>query len=112
MWKTHTLATMTTTWVPTAPATDTFGARLRVLRLAMDDLSIKEMAMRCGFPPATWRTWEKKGTSPHNMAAVAEKIHQTTGADRDWLMWGTPSVGSPKGAYVNTAGHELVGAAA
>jgi hypothetical protein len=82
---------MTTTWVPTLPAADSFGSRLRLLRLALDDESVDALAKRCDIPTATWRTWEKGTAMPQRMAAVVEKIHRATGVDRAWLMWGEVS---------------------
>lgn len=76
---------MTTTWIPSLP-TETFGQRLRVMRLARD-LSIETAAEACGLPAVTWRTWEK-GAKPRDMASVVRKIQDAMGVDRDWLMWG------------------------
>lgn len=78
---------MSTTWVPAPPSADTFGSRLRLLRLALDDATIEQVARRCGIPAPTWRTWER-GASPHQLARVIEQIHEATGVAREWLMWG------------------------
>lgn len=77
---------MAATWIP-RPPTDTFAGRLRVLRLALGDISVEEASDRCGLPTATWRTWEK-GAHPRRMADVVARIEDSTGVDRDWLMWG------------------------
>jgi len=73
----------TTAWVPE----DTFGGRLLLLRHSLG-LTSEQIAEKCGLNRASWNTWEH-GVSPRNMAEVVEKIHQGTGADRGWLMWGT-----------------------
>jgi transcriptional regulator with XRE-family HTH domain len=80
---------VTVTWIPVPPSTDTFGQRLRVLRLGLGDISIKEAAARCGVPTATWNAWERGANSPRNMGAIVQTIVAATGVDRDWLMWGT-----------------------
>lgn len=74
-------------WVPTLPA-DTFANRLRLLRLADGDSSVLEMAAKCGIPVPTWRTWEH-GALPRDMPKVVRQIHDATGVDMAWLMWGT-----------------------
>lgn len=82
---------MSTTWVPTAPTADTFGARLRLLRLALNDATVEEMAKRCNVPAPTWRTWER-GARPHGLDIVVRRIVDATGVDRDWLMWGSATI--------------------
>jgi len=87
-----------TPWVPE----DSFGDRLLRLRRALG-LTAEEIAARCDLNRATWSTWEN-GASPRNMGQVVGKIHAATGADREWLMWGTPTLGAAKGAEVRFAG--------
>lgn len=69
-------------WVPP----DTFAHRLRTLRHELG-LTVEEIARECGLKPATWSTWEN-GRKPHDLPAVANKIYDGTGVDRDWLVWG------------------------
>lgn len=76
------MSTQAPAWVPT----DTFGSRLLLVRAELH-LSCEEAASKCGLKAPTWNTWER-GSSPRNMAAVVDAIHQGLGVDRDWLMWG------------------------
>lgn len=93
--------TDTSTWVPAPPTAETFAARLRLLRLAMGDASIEEMAKRCGTSPATWRTWER-GARPHGLDLVVRRICDATGVHRDWLMWGVAPADLPSGGGDDT----------
>lgn len=77
-----------TSWVPTPLQPDSFGNRLRILRLALGDLSVSEIARRCGVPTPTWRTWEH-GAMPQNLPAAVREIHKATKVDVGWLIWGT-----------------------
>jgi transcriptional regulator with XRE-family HTH domain len=88
-------------WVPQPLAADSFASRLRLLRLASDDASVQEIAKRCGVPTPTWRKWEH-GALPHNMAGVVRQLHDATGVDMAWLMWGAtpPGLGLPQSLYV------------
>jgi transcriptional regulator with XRE-family HTH domain len=78
------------TWVPT----DTFAARLRLIRFQLG-WSVEEASAVCGTKPATWSTWER-GASPRGMDAVVRAIVAASGVDRDWLMWGGPLMPSTK----------------
>lgn len=72
-------------WVPS----DTFGARLMLLRADLGNITVEAASKRCGLATATWATWER-GANPRNMAVIVEQIHVATGVDRAWLMWGGP----------------------
>lgn len=74
---------MSQTWIPA----QTFGTRLAMVRRHLG-WNIKEAASRTGLDDGSWSNWER-GALPRNMAEVVERIHQETGADRDWLMWGS-----------------------
>lgn len=84
---------MSTTWVPA----DTFGMRLVLVRRHLG-LTVEEAASRCGIPHATWTTWEN-GSTPRNMAKIAEKIEAALGVDRGYLMWGPGS--APPGQHTD-----------
>lgn len=72
-------------WVPE----ETFGARLVMVRRCLG-WNIKEAAARTGLDDGSWSNWER-GASPRDKADIVERIAAATGADREWLMWGTPS---------------------
>lgn len=80
---------MATTWVPTP----TFGSRLAMVRRHLG-WNQKEAALRSGLDKASWSNWERGISTPQRMNEVVDKIAAATGADRDWLMWGTPSEGA------------------
>jgi len=65
-----------------------------------------EVAQKCGVSRVTWTNWER-GAMPRNMAAVVARIHNATGADRDWLMWGTipadATLSGPKPPYISSS---------
>lgn len=69
------------------PDTSAFGARLALIRWQMN-YNLKEAAVECGFPPATWSAWEINGSMPRDLAAVTAQIAERTGVDRLWLMLG------------------------
>lgn len=85
---------MTTHVASFIPTTDTFGARLALVRQYMG-WNQKEAALACGFPQATWREWELSGREPHRMDAAADKISAATKIDHYWLMSGRTSGPSP-----------------
>ena len=72
-------------WIPT---TDTFGARLALVRNAMG-WNMKEAADECGINQTSWGNWEQ-GVEPRGLAKAITKIVMRTGVDRDWLLWGAP----------------------
>lgn len=81
-------------WVPVPPSQETFAGRLRLLRLALDDISAEDMARRIDVPATTYRSWES-GREPRRMGQVVRAIHDATGVDMSWLMgWGV-SPGTP-----------------
>lgn len=83
-------------WVPT---TGTFGARLALLRHEMR-WNLKEAALACGVPQASWREWELKGRDPRGLQEIVAKIAERTGVDDYWLLTGKylPSGGPSGGA--------------
>lgn len=90
-------------WIPHLP-TDTFGERLRYVRVSLD-LTVAEAARRCGYSSATWSTWEN-GTSqnPRGLDKIVSRVVETLSPDgkrlnRNWLMWG-----STMDRYTNTTG--------
>jgi hypothetical protein len=69
-------------WVPSV--LDDFGARLALVR-HHKGWNIKEAALACGVPPASWRGWELDGLSPRNFLTVVNKISRGSGCDVIWL---------------------------
>ena len=81
------------------PSTDSFGARLALIRWQMSWNS-KEAALACGVRPQSWREWELSGRRPHDLAEVAQQISERTGIDDYWIMTGktkSPLGDDPKG---------------
>jgi transcriptional regulator with XRE-family HTH domain len=72
---------------PWVPAVETFGDRLVLLRRHLGITQV-QAAKQCGLDDGSWSNWEK-GASPRNMARVVRKIHEATGVDMAWLMWGS-----------------------
>lgn len=52
-------------------------------------MSQEQIGRLCGVHPATWNAWEHGTNAPRNMAEAVMTIARATGADRDWLMWGS-----------------------
>ncbi len=73
-------------WVPDV---STFGARLALVRQRMG-WNIKEAAEECGLPVASWRNWEA-GKQPRDLVGVCRRISDRTGAQVQWLVFGSPS---------------------
>jgi transcriptional regulator with XRE-family HTH domain len=71
-------------WIPT---TDSLGARLALIRQRMG-WNIKEAALACDIPPASWTDWELNGRKPRDLEEAATKIARRTGADDYWIMTG------------------------
>lgn len=71
-------------WVPTD---DTFAARLAMVR-HRSGWNIKEAAVACGVPPASWRLWEIDGARPRDQVAAARLISGAAGCDFQWLLLG------------------------
>lgn len=78
---------MTATWIPT----DTFGARLLLLR-KQKGLTVEQAAKVCGLATPTWTTWEN-GAHPRDFIRAVSRISEHLGVDRDWLTWGGPLAG-------------------
>lgn len=69
------------------PRTNTFGARLALIRWQMG-WNMKEAALACGFSQQSWRGWELQGHDPRGFADVAERIAERTGVDEYWILTG------------------------
>lgn len=85
--------TLISSWVPT---TDTFGARLALVRHQMG-WNMAEAAKACGVSESTWGGWERDGRSPHGLAQVAAAIARASGCDDVWLMKGKEQTRDYKG---------------
>lgn len=73
-------------WTPP----NTFGVRLATVRNVMK-WNIKEAALACNVPAASWREWELFGRKPHDYQEVCERISHRTDCDLFWLMSGKES---------------------
>lgn len=71
-------------WIPT----DSFGARLALIRQAKG-WNVKEAAEACGLNDQSWRNWEAGG-GVQKMDRVALKIAEATGCNYVWLLAGGP----------------------
>ena len=67
------------------PTDDIFGARLALIRQHMGWGNVKEAALACGVPVASWRNWERDGRLPRDLMTVTAKIAERTGCDQAWL---------------------------
>jgi transcriptional regulator with XRE-family HTH domain len=72
-----------------AVPTDTFAARLMLVRLHGGNLTATQAAERCGLTRENWINWEHGG-NPRDFPATVEAISEGLGIDRDWLSWGGP----------------------
>jgi transcriptional regulator with XRE-family HTH domain len=90
-------------WIPT---TDSFGARLALVRHRMG-WNIKEAAQKCSVAPATWRLWEIDGATPRNLITVSMTIASVTGCDYLWLVHG-PNRGGAKPTDERATGPRLI----
>lgn len=77
-------------WKPDAAA---FGARLALIRWQLN-YNMKEAALACGVPPASWRSWEVDGGMPRDQVATCTLIAERTGCDRIWLLAGDAVAGA------------------
>lgn len=91
----------------------TFGARLALIRQRMGWGNVKEAALACGVPVASWRNWERDGRLPRDLIQVSGQISRTTGCDQAWLAGlptgatGTQGANSEIACSRKTAGHGL-----
>jgi hypothetical protein len=69
-------------WVPSV--LDDFGARLALVRHRMR-WNVKEAALACGLPAASWRGWELEGRPPRDYLGTVTRIARRTGCDMVWL---------------------------
>lgn len=74
--------TMDGAWVPT----DTFGARLALVRQHMR-WNVRQAAEECGLSHANWRKWEH-GVNPQKIHDAARRISDRTGCSYTWLLAG------------------------
>lgn len=94
-------------WIP---GTASLGARLALIRQSQG-WNIKEAALACGIPPASWTGWELHGMEPRKFAEAAGKISARTGVDDYWIMTGKePGAGGVRPRKIS--GGPLEGAAA
>lgn len=75
-------------WVPT---TAVFGARLALIR-QHEGWNIKEAALACRIPEASWRSWEN-GARPREYDSVCRLIAERTACDFYWLLAGDTGPG-------------------
>lgn len=73
-----------TNWIP---SDESFAARLALVRWRMG-WNIKEAALACGVPAASWRLWELENAQPRRLVEVAGRISERTGCDYGWLLAG------------------------
>ena len=76
---------------PWIPRDTDFASRLALVRHHMG-WNVKQAALECGVPAATWRLWEVDGALPRNLVTICMAIAARTGCDLDWLVYG-PSRG-------------------
>ncbi|EFG75282.1 hypothetical protein HMPREF0591_4845 [Mycobacterium parascrofulaceum ATCC BAA-614] len=93
--------------VPWIPDTDSFAARLVLVRHEMG-WNAKEAALACGISPQSWREWELSGRRPRDYEGVCKQIAARTKCDLIWLMVGDPR---PEWPLANVVGgtHQPVG---
>lgn len=73
-------------WVPT----DTFGARLALIRQQLGGWNVKRIATLCDVDDQSWRNWEKGPGKPRDYPTICRQIANATGANYEWLMVGGP----------------------
>lgn len=71
-------------WVPT----DTFAARLALVRQHLGGWNVKKAATLCGIDDQSWRNWEAGKGAPRDYEVVCRRIADATGCDLRWLMAG------------------------
>lgn len=77
-------------WIPDTAA---FGARLALVRWKMG-WNIAEAERECGTTQNLWANWEA-GSMPRQLVEVAGKIAWASKVNRNWLLTGEGSPGSP-----------------
>lgn len=87
---------------PWVPSTAAFGARLALVR-NHEGWNIKEAALACRIPEASWRSWEN-GAHPRDVVGICHSIADQTGCDFFWLVDGQPGPGGPSFQGPDTAG--------
>ena len=66
-----------------------FGGRLRVLRLSLGYESAAAFARAMGFPPGTYRPFERgERTQTAATTSLALRVKERTGVTLDWLFMG------------------------
>lgn len=75
-------------WVPS----DTFAARLALIRQRLGGWNVKRVADFCGIDDQSWRNWEAGKGKPRDYEDACRKIADATGCDRRWLMAGGPLI--------------------
>lgn len=85
-------------WVPT----DTFGARLALVRQHLGGWNVTRAADLCGISDQNWARWEKGGDC-RGYTRICRKIADATGCNLDWLMKGGPILPSTFSWNVQTA---------
>lgn len=95
------------------PDDSTFGARLALIRQRMGWGNVKEAALACGLPVASWRNWERDGRMPRDVIGICRKISQTTGVDLAWLAGlprqSGPGLPNPERQTANPDGANMTG---
>lgn len=85
----------------TTPTLGEFGARLALVRWNYGRLNVKEAAVICGVPAASWRDWELNGAMPRDYLGVCKQISDRLGVDLEWLVFGPgdDTSGQPAGYH-------------
>lgn len=72
---------------------DTFAARLVLVRHHAGRMSIEQAAKACGLNSGNWVRWED-GARPRDRIEVSQQISEALNIDLDWLMFGGALLGS------------------
>lgn len=94
VWHPHTCGMTTDTGEPEVRGSipsDTFAARLALVRHFAGRLSIEQAAAQAGINAEAWRRWED-GARPRDQIEASTAIAEAHGIDRNWLMFGGPLV--------------------
>jgi hypothetical protein len=68
--------------------TDTFGARLALMRQSMGGWNIKRAADFCGVDDQAWRNWEAGRGLPRDYPRTCHIIATRLGFEYQWVMMG------------------------